>query len=590
MNKIQKSDFIKMIESIDTGLFSNNKELFRNIRSHIDYLYQKISDLDKKDEALKTENEDLKKENNSISKELEKLNNDNYQKDNDIKNLKYEIYQLKEEKENKDSELKNFEETLSKIKEFSDKSKVFENKKAEDFYDIIVDINSIKHLDIGWNIKMSERGKQNYEKYKNVKCLKIGVIGNENRGKSTILKRISNFELPTGVSIKTEGLSIKYPILEDYPNLNIVLLDSVGLEAPVLKYQDNKEQKDESKNDENMGEEKKDNSDIPFAEQSRDKLLTEIFLQTYIIKNSDILLLVFGKLTYEEQKLLNKIKNDMNNVKRKEPLIIIHNLKEFESNNQIEDYINNTLYKSLTFNLQLQRPVDKSKEKKDWKYFIELYNDVKIYHLIYAKEGTEAGASYNEVTIKYIMDLAQSIPIIKNFDIIDSIQKSFCSVSESILENPIKPDALICNEDNKIKLRNPDTKLILKKCLVDELGISNFLGNGFEPKYDYYLKDNKFFVNVELPGDYDAIDGELNKEGIYSIITISGNKKNNIDSIKGHTNFFNKRDYGNFSIRIKLEKLNLKDGPDFELNNGVASFIYSLDEVGKKQSFLNKKK
>ena len=200
--------------------------------------------MDKKDEALKTENEDLKKENNSISKELEKLNNDNYQKDNDIKNLKYEIYQLKEEKENKDSELKNFEETLSKIKEFSDKSKVFENKKAEDFYDIIVDINSIKHLDIGWNIKMSERGKQNYEKYKNVKCLKIGVIGNENRGKSTILKRISNFELPTGVSIKTEGLSIKYPILEDYPNLNIVLLDSVGLEAPVLKYQDNKEEMD----------------------------------------------------------------------------------------------------------------------------------------------------------------------------------------------------------------------------------------------------------------------------------------------------------------------------------------------------------
>lgn len=320
MNIIQKSDLIRMIESINTGMFSNKRDLIRNIKSHIECIYQKISDLD--DKALKKENEDLKKENNSLSKELEKLNNDNYQKDNDIKNLNYEIYQLKEEKENKDSKLKNVEETLSKIKEFSDKSKVFENKKAEDFYDIIVDINSIKHLDIGWNIKMSEKGKQNYEKYKDVKCLKIGVIGNENRGKTTILKRISNFELPTGASIKTEGLSIKYPILEDYPNLNIVLLDSAGLEAPVLKYQDNKEQKDESKNDENIGEEKKDNSDISFAEQSRDKLLTETFLQTYIIKNSDILLLVFGKLSYEEQKLLNKIKNDMNNVKRKEPLII----------------------------------------------------------------------------------------------------------------------------------------------------------------------------------------------------------------------------------------------------------------------------
>jgi hypothetical protein len=78
-------------------------------------------------------------------------------------------------------------------------------------------------------------------------------------------------------------------------------------------------------------------------EKSRDKLLTEVFLQNYIIKNSDILLLVFGKLTFEEQKLLNKVKNDMKSLKRKEPLIVIHNLKEFERINQIEEYIQNVL-------------------------------------------------------------------------------------------------------------------------------------------------------------------------------------------------------------------------------------------------------
>ena len=41
-------------------------------------------------------------------------------------------------------------------------------------------------------------------------------------------------DLPSGSSIKTEGLSIKYPDLKEYPDRRIVLLDSAGLETPVL--------------------------------------------------------------------------------------------------------------------------------------------------------------------------------------------------------------------------------------------------------------------------------------------------------------------------------------------------------------------
>ena len=33
-------------------------------------------------------------------------------------------------------------------------------------------------------------------------------------------------QLPTGMSIKTEGLSIKYPELKDYKNRKIALIDS----------------------------------------------------------------------------------------------------------------------------------------------------------------------------------------------------------------------------------------------------------------------------------------------------------------------------------------------------------------------------
>ena len=67
--------------------------------------------------------------------------------------------------------------------------------------------------------------------------------------------------------------------------------------------------------------------------------------------------------TFEEQKLLNKVKNDMKNLKRKEPLIVIHNLKEFERVNQVEDYIKNVLLRSSTFKLVEGTEINKDKEK-----------------------------------------------------------------------------------------------------------------------------------------------------------------------------------------------------------------------------------
>ena len=78
---------------------------------------------------------------------------------------------------------------------------------------------------------------------KNEKIIKIGVIGNSNKGKSFILSKLSKIDLPSGTSIRTEGLSVKYPDLNVYTNRKIVLLDSAGLETPVLKNIDIKAKK-----------------------------------------------------------------------------------------------------------------------------------------------------------------------------------------------------------------------------------------------------------------------------------------------------------------------------------------------------------
>ena len=110
---------------------------------------------------------------------------------------------------------------------------------AKKFYDVIISITSIKDIIKGWKIQESENFKQKKEKMIQDKVVKIGIIGNSNKGKSFILSKLSKIELPSGTSIKTEGLSIKYPDLKKYINRNIVLLDSAGLETPVLKTNNN---------------------------------------------------------------------------------------------------------------------------------------------------------------------------------------------------------------------------------------------------------------------------------------------------------------------------------------------------------------
>ena len=546
----------KQLEKANNDL---NKERSKNIELNeiIKRQEQSIKDLTKDKNELNsiinTKENNLRKKSQELNEEKNKINQEKINLQNQIR--QNEIYR------------KEYENKMKIIDESSDKSHLYEGKSSEEFYDVIIKINSIKYLDAGWDISMNEKGQNNYNKYKDVNTIiRLGVIGNENKGKSTILHKISGLPLPTGYSIKTEGLSIKYPELEKYPNLKLVLLDSAGLETPVLNY----------------GENDLNNKGYEFIEQSRDKLLTEVFLQNYIIKNSDLLLLVFGKLSFEEQKLLNKVKNDMKNLKRKEPLIVIHNLKEFERVNQVEDYIKNVLLRSSTFKLVEGTEINKDKEKRKWKYFYEPNSFPKIFHLIYAKEYSEAGEVYNKGTIDNIINKCNNITDKRPFDIIESIKETFSDVSESILEKPLKREDITDSENKKIKLSNKDQQIKLKRCLIDELGFSNFLATGFEPKYDYYVNEDKLVINIEMPGDFKDVKVRTDSEGAYTIININGNKYNPIKEKNENEKivYLGKyRDYGEFNIRIKIEGYNLKDNkPNVMKRNdkGITTIEYNL--------------
>ena len=556
-------------------------------------------------------------------------------------------------------------------------------KDFTEFYDIIVDIKSIKDISKGWEIKKSKRAETNYEQFKKDKVIKIGVIGNSNKGKSFLLSKISKVkDLPSGTSIRTEGLSVKYPELDTYKDRKIVLLDSAGLETPVLNnviidnniineknkenkiteennknkenkneknkkneenyeneeneenesgenewneeiekneknegikneankknYENNKEDnsiekitkgKENSKESNNSIEEKNDANDKKteiseienlnnqFQENSREKLITELFLQNYIINNSDILIIVVGILTYSEQKLLYKIKNEILKMKKNRPLFIIHNLITYTTIDQVEDYIKNYLLKSATFTLESGHKISTKRTTKSGVYYYEKNVDANIYHLIFANEGSEAGEYYNNLTLDFLENSYQNVINLKSFDIIQTVKERFVEVSNEILEKTEKPLTLkdFDNSNDKyIKLTNQ--KITLKKCLINELGISNLITNGFEPTYNVYQKDNKIILRIEASGnsrityankDYDR--------GDYIHLIVKGNKKKDKEPSNLDDNIFNKRKYGDFflDIPINREYILKNEMPKVTEKKGIICVEYNLEDKSK---------
>ena len=585
-----KKELNSKIETI-ANLDNQINELKKNLKLKINKIYELENKINNQEQDLGNKNNlinDLKKNENILKDELEKLNKENALLAAGINGDLDKIVKLKELGLKGDN-LKE-KENLVKINPENNEivgNQKFEKPKFADFYDVIVHIDSIKDINKGWQIEMNQNCEQNYQKYKNEKVIKIGVIGNANKGKSFILSKISKMQFPSGFSIKTEGLSIKYPDTTLFYDRRIALLDSAGLETPVLISDEN--QNNINKND-------------LFKEKSREKLITELFLQNYIMYYSDILIIVVDSLSFSEQKLLMKIKKEMERAKINTPLYIIHNLKSFTSKEQVKDYIDSSLLKSATFTLEEGHKISTKKEEvikgiyfyeKDKDKEKEKNKERKIYHLIYANENSEAGKFYNQFTLDFIENSYQTVTDLESFDVIDTIKERYMAISKDIIEKTgneekITKESFDNSTPNMIKL-NSDKEIILKKCLIDELGFSNFKANGFEPTYNIYKKEDKIIVRVEVPGKT-TIKAGLEISGEYNIIKIMGEKKLDKEPGKLDDNIHNTREYGNFYLDLHLkteEYLLSQQEPEIKDINGVYIFEFKLAKKAGMKEYNN---
>ena len=568
--KRKRENTIQILEQKNS---SQSNEI-NNLKIDKDRQDKDILELKNKINDIKSSNQVEVDRLNKKKEMLEMAINGNLSAINELKSIGYEG-------DNLNSKVNNISVDPNSNKIIGNENGVFNTDKFIDFYDVIVDIKSIKDINKGWKVKMSKKAEEEYETYKNQEVIKIGVIGNSNKGKSFLLSRISKIHLPSGTSIRTEGLSIKYPELEEFKDRKIALLDSAGLETPVMKI------KEENNKDKLTPKEY-------FKEKSREKLITELFLQNYIINNSDVLIIVVGILTYSEQKLINRIKNEIQRAKINKPLFIIHNLITYTSVEQVEEYIDKYLLNSATFNLEKGHHISTKIKENKGTYFYEKNSNPKIFHLIFANEGSTAGNYYNDYALEFLEKNYQTITDLKPFDVIETVKSRYIEASKDIIEKePMQKQDnkdkdkekknIFDNKNEKLIKLKDEKDIILKKCLIDELGFSNLKANGFDPTYNYYKKDNKIIVRLEAPGNC-KLNSLIEYSGEYTIIKIYGNKRKDKEPEKLEDNLFNSREIGDFSVEIPLK------ADDFTLENkepnirdmkGVIILEYNLIEKNK---------
>ena len=95
-----------------------------------------------------------------------------------------------------------------------------------------------------------------------------------------------------------------------------------------------------------------EDEDIEFEKYSRINLITEFFLQNFIIWKSDILILLLGNISLNEQKILSRVKAEVESMDENKQIYNIHNLKDYSSEVQVNDYIENTLKKYTALKLK----------------------------------------------------------------------------------------------------------------------------------------------------------------------------------------------------------------------------------------------
>ena len=485
-------------------------------------------------------------------------------------------------------------------RKYKEIEEVFFSDPNSESYDMILNFYSFKQLkDGGYRCYFTEEGNRKYKNCKNEYNIVIGILGMKNRGKSYLLGRImqsKDYNPPSGFLVTTYGISCNFPQLES-KNTFFITLDTAGRDSPLLKnmiYNDN------------------------IKDFINDQAITEIVLSDFIIQESNILIAVLEQLTFEEQRMLNTLierlkKKDTKGIQKRR-LLVIHNLMNLNTIDGIENFIKNTLFKSLTFKL-IKQSMRKILDYDDSHRYVyiqvidnenENQNKLEIIHLIFGNDKVkEIINEYNEPALRFIRDYitintTQKFNIVKRFpDFLIKNSKKYLTGKELDKDSiQIKGERTqVTNNKKKTVIPLESKKLEFDvKAFVKDIGGNEIFYNKINPRYSTRLikkNDKKYYLEIvfELYGLVKKLKRKIipDEDKNQYIIVISGK----IEEIeKKGDNCAGNLEYTDFDFQINIKKFIIDEATKKEieleiLNHEEKNIEYEGNDQGLYKLYLD---
>jgi hypothetical protein len=416
--------------------YEQRKRKHMNLKRDHEQLQSYYDELERKYEKLRQKYRNFKEDNETVVQELQKIKEKN----------KTVICDLQENlfaKEQKIEELvkRTRSYSLDDLQQFVKGS--WMTVSVTD-YDAILSIDSLKLArKFGWTFEK----RLNKAKAKDIFSI-VGFLGLEKSGKTFTLNKLCGLDLP---KVNTKGLSIKYK------DENLICIDTEGFNQAV-----------DLNNEKLVNLFKRSMDHIPKdirKSMIEDKVLTELFIEDFLLSICEVIILVVGPMKLNEQKMIERISEK---IALKQRLIIVHNFKNDEYCQDVERRIKEDILQKfdvvVTEKGVLRKFIETSKKK-------ELIN---ISHLVLGKEKCESGTAWNSTTLKYLKTVLETSIEKKDFDLIKSL-KTF--VQDLRMKKKYFND-VIWDEEKK--------SVWLKQDSLNEkmIGIYDNLGDlaGFEPE------------------------------------------------------------------------------------------------------------
>ena len=446
-------------------------------------------------------------------------------------------------------------------------------------YDMILNFYSFQQLKKdGWTCYFTSSGKEKYNKCLNDYNIVIGILGMKNRGKSYLLGRImenDDYKPPTGFLITTYGISCNFPKMQANGSY-FITLDTAGKDSPLLQ-----------------NEIFKENNIKNFV---RDQAITEIVLSDFIIQESNILIAVLEQLSFEEQEMLKTLierlkKKDIKGIQKRR-LIVIHNLMNITEVEDIKNFVNEVILRSLTFKLESQSMrKNENYDDSDKNVYIQILdnenqdqNKLEIIHLIFGNDDNEEiREEHNEPALRYIRDYI-TINSTRKFDIVQSFKNFIIKNSTKYLTGgEFKENAIIIgNEEKRELFTNKEKTRSIEKIIVPlksknqnfevkgfikDLGGNETFFNKINPRYSSKLikKGEKYFIEIifELFGKIKKLKRKIlsDEDKNQYIILIKGE----IEEIEKIDKFIGNLEYTEFDFQIIISKFIMTENGENEM-------------------------